>query len=178
MTRKEFVALAVGLGACCCGGATALAQSAGTTTPEVQELKRKIEFMQKRMAKLVRALDEPTRQKMIETMGRECAKDSGGSLMNRFRGKPEEYLAEARRQWHENATYDKEKGTLRVVGPAKPCGCAFVKVGLTPPEFCNCTLGYNKEFYSAIFGEPVDVEIEDTFLRGADHCAMKISRRK
>lgn len=177
MKRKEFVALALGLGASCCASATGLAQSGETKSPELEDLERKIEFMQKRIARLIRALDEPARQEVLETMGRECAKESG-SFLERFRGKPDEFLEEARKQWVESATYDREAGTVRIVGHSKPCACAFVKPGLTPADFCNCSLGWQKEFYSAIFGEPVDAELEQTVLRGASYCASRISRQK
>jgi hypothetical protein len=176
MKRKEFVALAVGLSAGCCGGAVALAQGNDTEIPEVRELKRKIDFMQKRMARLIRALDANTRQKVLETMGRECAKEFS-YLTERFKGKPDEFLKEAHNQWVEKATYDRAAGTIRVVDRSTSCSCAFVKPGLTPSDFCACSLGWQKEAYSTIFGEPVDAEIEASILRGAKQCAFKISRR-
>lgn len=175
MDRKEFVGLALGLSACCCGGAVALAQTSEAASPEVLELRRKIEFMQRRMARLIGALDETTRMKVLETMGRECAKEFA-FLIDRFAGKPEEFLAEARRQWVERASYDAAAGTIRVVDRAKACTCAFVQPGLTPPEFCACTLGWQKEAYARILGEPVDAELETSILRGASQCAFKITR--
>ena len=91
MKRKEFIKLAVGLGVCCCGGTMAMAKKEENENADLQELNSKIGFMQKRMALLIRALDEPTRRKVLETMGRECAKESG-SFIDRYRGKPEEFL--------------------------------------------------------------------------------------
>ena len=153
-----------------------MAQTKEDESPEVQDLKRRIEFMQKRMARLVRALDEPTRQKVLETMGRECAKEFG-SLTDRFRGRPEAFLEEARRQWMDSATYDQATGTIRVMDRASTCTCAFVNPDLTPADFCACTLGWQKEAYSAILGEPVDVELEDSILRGGKRCAFRITCR-
>jgi predicted hydrocarbon binding protein len=175
MNRKEFISRAMVLGACGCGGTTALAQSPGAQTAEVQELGRKIGFMQKRMARLVTALDADTRQKVLETMGRECAKEFG-FLLERFKGKPEEFLEEARKQWMESAVYDKQAGTIRIVDRSKSCTCAFVQPGVTPPAFCACSLGWQKEAYSTIFGEPVDVELESSVLRGAGQCSFTVKR--
>ncbi len=182
MERKAFLAAAAAtVGGCLCGGrvfADASAASPGShDTPAVAELRRKVEFMQKRIANLVTALDEPTRLKVLETMGRECAKEFSG-LTERFRGKPEAFLEEARRQWMKTASYDPASGTIRVVDRAASCTCAFVQPGLTPADFCACTLGWQKEAYATILGEPVDAELESSILHGASCCAFRIRARR
>lgn len=173
MDRKTFVTSLATFGLCGCGAAVALAQCDEEDSPQVRDLKQRVAFMRKRMARLITALDEPTRQKVLETMGRECAKEFG-ALLGRFKGKPEEFLAEGRRQWMERATYDKSSGTISVVDRSKSCTCAFVEPGVTPPEFCACTLGWQKEAYSTILGEPVDAELEGSVLRGATQCAFRV----
>jgi hypothetical protein len=175
MNRKQFVTLAMSAGACCCGGAL-LGKSETPTSAEVQELQRKVQFMQKRMARLIGALDGPTRDKVLETMGRECAKEFS-AMLEPYRGKPEAFLEEGRRQWMQTTEYDRQRGTIRIVDRAKACSCPFVQPGLTPPDFCACTLGWQKEAYAMILGEPVDAEIESSILRGAAQCAFKVSRR-
>jgi predicted hydrocarbon binding protein len=177
MDRKTFITSLAMFGMCGCGGAVALAQSNEPESPDVRDLKRRVSFMQKRMARLIAALDEPTRQKVLETMGRECAKEFGG-LLERFKGKPEEFLEEGRKQWMERAAYDKAAGTITVVDRSKTCTCAFVDPGVTPPDFCACTLGWQKEAYSMILGEPVDAELESSVLRGAGQCAFRIKLKK
>lgn len=175
MNRKHFIeAASAALGACVCGGAVfAQGQSPESESPEVRGLKRKIEFMQKRMARLVAALDAPTRQKVLETMGRECAKEFS-SLTERFRGRPEAFLEEARRQWVKTASFDRSSGSIRIVDRAGGCTCAFVQPGLTPADFCACTLGWQKEAYSTIMNEPVEAELEASILQGAPACAFRI----
>lgn len=159
---------------CFCGGSAAAYAENGTADPAAAAaLQGKIDFMQKRMARLVQALDPATRSKVLETMGRECAKEFS-HLIDKFRGKPNEFLAEVQRQWVESATYDAQKGTLRIVDKATACTCAFVKAGVTPGEFCECTLGWQKEVYSGIFGEPVDAELESSILRGGQRCIFSI----
>jgi hypothetical protein len=49
-----------------------------------------------------------------------------------------------------------------------------VKPGVTPPDFCNCTLGWQKEAYSAILGRPVEAELEESILRGGSRCVFRI----
>ncbi len=180
MQRKEFLTTAAAtLGSCLCGGALLGAEtpSAEADSPEVRDLRQKIEFMQKRMARLVAALDAPTRSRVLETMGRECAKEFA-SLTERFRGKPREFLDEARRQWMKEASYDPATGTVRVVDRAAHCTCAFVRPGLTPADFCACTLGWQKEAYATILGEPVDAELESSVLRGDSCCAFRMRARR
>lgn len=174
MNRREFLAAAAATtGACMCGGAAALAQSSTADNPAAKQLQHKIDFMQKRMARLLVALDEPTRRRVLETMGRECAKEFS-ELTERFRGKPQEFLDEAKRQWMESASYDAATGEIRVVDRAAACTCAFVKPGLTPADFCACTLGWQKEAYATILGEPVDTELDASILQGASRCAFYI----
>jgi len=176
MDRKTFITSLAAFGICGCAGAVAFAQGDEKESLQVRELKRRVSFMQKRMALLIAALDEPTRQRVLETMGRECAKEFG-ALLERFKGKPEEFLEEGRKQWMEHASYDKTSRTIAVVDRSKSCTCAFVEPGVTPPDFCACTLGWQKEAYSTILGEPVDAELESSILRGACQCAFRVKVR-
>jgi len=173
MKRREFLTAAGALGACCCTGHPATAQQPVSDNPEVNELRGKVEFMQKRMARLIAALDEPTRKRVLETLGRECAREFG-RLTERFKGKPREFLDEARRQWMETAEYDEKVGHIRVVDRASHCTCAFVRPGVTPPDFCQCSAAWQKEAYSTVLGKPVDAEIEASILRGGEHCIFRM----
>ncbi len=178
MKRHEFFAVAGTLGACMCCPGVALAQTptAGSQDPEVKQLKGKVDFMQKRMAKLVRALDEPTRTKVLETLGRECAKEAA-QMTEPFRGKPREFVVEAKRRWASDATYDEAAGRIRVVGRAEPCGCPFVQAGLTPGAFCACGVGWQKEVFSVVLNRPVDAELESSVLRGGKECTFRMQVR-
>ena len=180
MQRKEFLtAAAATFGTCLCGGAlwADTAAPAAPESAEARELRQKITFMRTRLARLVSALDAPTRQRVLETMGRECAKEFA-PLTERFRGKPQEFLEEGRRQWMKDASYDDATKTVRVVDRSPHCTCAFVQPGLTPADFCACTLGWQKEAYSTILGEPVDVELESSVLRGGTCCAFRIQSKR
>jgi predicted ArsR family transcriptional regulator len=179
MKRSEFLKAAGVMGFCCCAGAAGLAQSPAakpSDTPEVNELRRKLDFMQKRIARLIQALEEPTRKKVLETMGRECAREFG-HLTGRFKGKPKEFLEEARRIWMDKADYDEKAGTIRVMDRPGNCTCAFVRIGLTPPEFCQCSVGWQKEAYATILGKPMDAEIESSVLRGDERCAFRMQAK-
>lgn len=179
MNRKDFLAAAATLGGCVCTGALlrAAEPAPASDSPEVKPLRGQIDFMQKRLARLLRALDAPTRQRVLETMGRECAKEFGG-LIGKYRGQPREFLDEARRLWAQETSYDPATGEIRVVDRAAHCTCAFVQPGVTPADFCACTLGWQKEAYATILGEPVDAELEESILRGDTRCAFRIRPRR
>ena len=72
------------------------------------------------------------------------------------------------------AVYDEAKGTIRIVDKGPGCSCPMVKEGVTPPSFCDCTLGWQVEAYSTILGRPVTAELEESVLRGGKKCIYRI----
>jgi hypothetical protein len=50
----------------------------------------------------------------------------------------------------------------------------MVKEGVTPPSFCDCTLGWQEAAYSTILGRPVRAELEESILRGGKKCIYRI----
>ena len=181
MDRKEFLAAAGLFGACFCCGTTASAESASpqpaSVDPrELAALQAKIDFMQRRFGRLIAVLDEPTRAKVLDALGTECARNFSG-LTQKYKGRPKEFLEAGKRGWMESASYDEKTGEIHVVDKPGNCTCAFVKQGLTPAEFCACTLAWQKEAYSTILGVPVGAELESSILRGDRQCAFKIRRK-
>jgi hypothetical protein len=66
------------------------------------------------------------------------------------------------------------------------CHCQLVRTALRdgkpriPATFCHCSAGYEKLHFDAIFGEPVEVELLETPLKGDARCrfAIKIPKNK
>lgn len=178
MNRDEFFRTMCTMGICSFAGMASLAEGAqASSTPEVDELRWKLDFVRKRFAKLVGILDanldERTRNKVFESLGRECArmfKDITGP----FAGRPEAFLKEIKKRWAKETEYDKCAGRIRVVDKSNHCTCALVDEGLTPPAFCQCTLGWQKETYSMILGQPVEAELEESVLRGGKRCVLRV----
>lgn len=140
-------------------------------------MKRKIDACQVRFAKLVgilsQNLDPPVRKKVFENLGRECARqfqDLTAKYTNDLKG----FLAMARTQWIERVEFDELAGTIRIIDKSPNCSCPLVKQGSTPPEFCDCTLGWQKQAYSAMLGRPVEAELEESILRGGRRCVFRI----
>jgi len=66
------------------------------------------------------------------------------------------------------------------------CHCQLVRTALRdgkpkiPATFCYCSAGFEKLHFDAIFGEPVEVELLETLLKGDGRCrfAIKIPKSK
>jgi predicted hydrocarbon binding protein len=178
MKRDEFFRTMCSMGLCSFAGMTMMAEEAQpSSNPEVNDLKWKLDFVRKRFAKLVGILDanldETTRNKVFESLGRECAR-MFIDITGPYKGQPREFLAEIKKRWAKETEYDEATGRIRVVDKSDRCTCALVDEKLTPPAFCNCTLGWQKETYAMILGQPVEAELEESVLRGGKRCVFRV----
>jgi len=150
---------------------------ADTGSPELDQLRWRVDFMQKRFAALVdilsQNLDEPTLKKVWESLGRDHGRDYR-FLSDKYKGNVQGFLDDISKQWVEKAEYDAAKGAIRIVDKSPTCTCPLVKQGLTPPSFCDCTLGWQKEVYAAVSGRPVEASLEESLLRGGKKCVFRI----
>jgi predicted ArsR family transcriptional regulator len=177
MKRKEFLSSACTLGMCSCAGFSFLPIStltADSTGTQKKESDWRLEFIHKRFAKLIESLntevDQEVKKKIIEDMGRACAREYA-DLFKKYKDNPEGYLDEIKRRWAENTEYNKETKTIRIIGKkTESCGCPFVNGSLTPKNFCSCSNGYNKEVFETILGKTVDIKIEESILGGGQRC--------
>jgi len=56
------------------------------------------------------------------------------------------------------------------------CYCPTMSSGIIEsPVFCNCTRGFNKALFEAVFDKPVQVKIEKSVARGDDCCLIKVN---
>ena len=95
-------------------------------------------------------------------------------MIDRYKGNIKGFLEEDRRNWMVEADYDEAKDTIRIVDKGPSCSCPMVKVEVTPPSFCDCTLGWQVEAYTEILGRPVTAELEESILRGGKKCIYRI----
>ena len=56
------------------------------------------------------------------------------------------------------------------------CFCPFVSdsIAETLGSYCECTKGWTKQVFETAFQRPVQVDIEQTIIRGAESCKMKV----
>jgi len=154
--------------------------AAETNDPETEWLKHQVEAMRIRYAKLAgildQELDEAQKTRVFETLGRECARQFRAVTYDKFKGDIDGFLHSIQRPegWVEKVENDKKAGTIHVFDRAGKCTCPLVKAGLTPDVQCRCSIGWQKETYSAILGRPVEVEVEESILRGGKRCVFQI----
>lgn len=131
-----------------------------------------------RFSKLVEILEtrlpENERKQTLHALGAKCANTYKAALIDRYKGNLKGFLEEGRRLWMAEAEYDEANGTIRIVDKSPTCSCPMVKEGVTPPSFCDCTLGWQAEAYSTILGRPVTAELEESILRGGKRCVYRI----
>lgn len=107
-------------------------------------------------------------------MGRECAKEGKNEII-KYQGKIEEYLKDLKAKWVEKAEFDEGSNEIRIQDKKRDkCFCPFVDITLMTKDFCNCSIGWQKENYETILEKKVDVKIDSSILRGADHCSFTI----
>jgi predicted hydrocarbon binding protein len=143
---------------------------------EIERLKRRLDFTQRRVAKLIEmlesTLDEETLRDIIEGLGRYCSGSIG--FIQEHEGDVEGYLEQIRQRWGEEAEFDRERGVITVVTPERECVCPLVDSLSTPASICDCSLGWQKQTYETILGRPVEVELKESVLRGSKRCVFEI----
>jgi len=170
-------------GMCSCTAVALLPSAtarADSGNPDLDQLRWKVDFMQRRFATLIEILNqtlgESARKKVLENLGRDHGRNYR-FLSDKYKGNVQGFLDDISKQWVEKAEYDAARGTIRIVDKSPVCTCPLVKQGLTPSAFCDCTLGWQKEVYEAVSGRPVEATLEESLLRGGERCVFQIQLR-
>lgn len=176
MDRRSLLKSACGLGVCGC--VFSLRDLPGASAATVgQAPDQRLAFARHQVAKMVgyMAADAtaPACARVLENTGRECARLGG--LSARFKGNPEGYFATARKNWGTEFSWDKEKGTITVTVAEGECSCPLVDSKRTPPFFCNCSVGYQKESFETVFGRPVQAALKASKLAGSTRCVFEVT---
>jgi hypothetical protein len=181
VTRSEFLkCCAAGVCSCVALISPELA-SAETSTSNVDQLQGQLEAARIRYAKLVsileQNLDEATRKRIFDSLGRECARQFRSRTFDKYKGDLAGFLksVEGPDGWAVKAEYDEKAGIIRVFDRGPHCSCPLVKEGLTSGAQCDCTLGWQRETYSAILGRAVDGTVEESILRGGKRCVFRMT---
>jgi hypothetical protein len=115
----------------------------------------------------------PACAEILQQTGRECARL--GQLGVKFKGDPEGYMATARKAWGTDFQWDKEKGIITVSVAEGECTCPMVDNKRAPAFFCNCSVGYQKESFEAVFGRPVQASLKESKLGGSKRCVFEVT---
>jgi predicted hydrocarbon binding protein len=117
-------------------------------------------------------LDDKTRAEIIEQLGRNCAKSLGWA--GQCKGDPEAFFQRMKDSQNEEIEYDRDKGIITITTPERDCVCAMVDSKKTPPYFCQCSIGWQKETYETILDKKVEVELKESVLRGSTRCVFQV----
>jgi hypothetical protein len=176
MDRKQFFKTMCGLGACGCV-ANLLPPSDVRAAEQVEVPDQRLAFARYQVANLVRFMAAgpavPACTAALEQTGRECAKLGG--LGAKFKGDPEGYFAEAKKNWGTDFTWDKPKGVITVAVAEGECGCPLVDKRRTPAVWCNCSVGYQKETFETVFARPVRARLKESKLSGSKRCVFEVT---
>jgi predicted hydrocarbon binding protein len=164
MTRNDFLRTCA-VGVCCCASRSA-------AQPESKPTGAQVRFA-KLLEILNHELDPAAKKRVFQALGRACAGEYK-ELTDKYRNNLRGFLDLGRKEWMESAEYDETAGTIRVVDRSRNCSCPLVAKSLTPGDFCECTLGWQKAAYAAITGRPVEAELEESVLRGGSRCVFRI----
>jgi hypothetical protein len=182
MQRKNFLKSCT-LGVCSCFAFKALTPEsvraqAQDENPEVKKLRQQMDFVHKRFASLLvlmnSEIDAEKRSKMLEQLGRICSSEYKDTYM-KFENDIEGFLNEIKGKWVKDINYDKENRTILITGADdEDCFCPLAKKSVTPEEYCNCSLGWQKGVFEGISGKKVNAQVEESVLRGGNRCSFKI----
>ena len=106
-------------------------------------------------------LDEATRQDIIEQLGRNCAKRIGWA--EEFKGNVQGFFRRMKEIAREDLVYDEAQGVITATSQERDCVCSLVDSKVTPPYFCHCSIGWQKQTYETILGRKVEVELDRNY---------------
>ena len=175
MDRKQFFKSACGLGICSCIGPGIFPAVDILAKEKDNNTDWKDGFVKYRFARLIdildTTLDEKTKNKIIENLGRECAKNS---FAGNFKNNVEGFFNEINKLWGEQASFDKEKGLIRIETPERDCVCPFVDSKSISKSICQCSVGWQTQTYTTIFGKEVKAKCLESVVRGSKKCVFEI----
>lgn len=182
MNRNEFLKSACTAGFCACVGMKMLTVSplqAEEENEEVKKLQGQLDFIQKRFAKLLEIMNEQietdVRDQMLESLGRECAKEYAGQFET-YKNDLDGFLKKIENKWLDGIEYSDDRKSFTLIGKKTgECFCPFAKKELTSVDFCNCSIGWQKQVYETISGKPVEATVTESVLGGGERCSYKIS---
>jgi predicted hydrocarbon binding protein len=175
MNRSGFFKKACGLSVCSCVALSFL-PIGNLHAKANKENDWKEDFIKHRYAKLIGILDlmlnENTKIQILEKLGRECAGNGAG--VKKYINNPEGFFKEIHDKWGENATYNKDKGIIRIETPERDCVCPLIDSKAISKSVCHCSVGWQTQIYSTIFEKEVKARCVESVIRGSKRCVFEI----
>ncbi len=168
-------------GLCACGAeGTSTAQTASNTNTQT-EVPKPVTMPHKWIATLLPLLAKGDREDAKRIL-KGCAESHYEDLkmqttVDRFRGKPDEFLAFLRKEWGWGIDYDRDRGVIQVNENKSYCVCPLVQKnhGTDLGILCYCSEGFAEKLFSEVFGSRVRAEVTESILRGQKSCKYTIA---
>lgn len=141
------------------------------------------------MERLDELLDEETAVKVMVGCGHACARINGVAVKmgveKRMKyGSVEEYLEAEQRDPIPGTRLEREGDVLHqyympnTFRGGLRCFCSRISSlpvdQIISPTYCNCSKGYTEKFWEAVLGRPVEVDLVQSTMTGADECKFTI----
>ncbi len=184
VTRKEFLRKACISGACLCGVAPAVLASPAHTDQGLsdQTAKNPNELQQEWISILLDSIDDRFSEDELREILKGCAlshynKMSMSTIIEPYRGKPDEFISFLEKEWHWKIEYDKNTGTIIADENKDYCVCPMVnrEKGIRSDSICLCSEGFIEKMFSEVLQRPVVSRVINSVLRGDPTCRYRVS---
>ena len=123
-------------------------------------------------------LDEGAKEKLLEACGRACAAHHGSIESARAIATRTSDIDEQLKLVNHGIPWcgQWQRGDGSIFAVCESCGCPLVREGLIPlsPTLCNCSRGYVKAVFEAIWASSVSVELVQAIGRGDPVCCFVV----
>lgn len=116
---------------------------------------------------------------LLHACGRDCAKanaliEGATDIRNKFAdNKDIETVFQAfKKQYCNSSKFSKADNKITLV--FEECTCPLVKKGVSNSYLCNCTIGYSMQIFETLFGQPVEIRLLKSILKGDNICIQEI----
>ncbi len=146
-------------------------------------------WVQGAMQRLDALVEEPTRRQIMSECGNNCARVNSrpikGAVARRAKfASLDEFLAAMQAKPPSGMRFSREGEYLyqyytpRAFSHPMRCYCSLLR-GLPQGEttsltYCQCSRAFVQKYWEAILGKPVEVELLQSAVSGADECSFKI----
>lgn len=123
------------------------------------------------------ALDEETRARVMQSCGRQCIPSHVISEAARAYAESrdiDDFLARLNEMGIDGGNLTREGNTIYV--RYGECYCGIVnRVGeRISRTYCNCSVGWNKALFEAVFQRSVEVNLVESVISGAKRCLLEV----
>jgi len=152
---------------------------------EKTDAKEKARWMKVAMERLDRLVDEETKFKIMENCGYNCAKMNKGAIeeavARRKKFKTASEFMEAEQKNPSKGTRLVREGnvlyqycTPQSYGVRCYCEMVAAAEGEVSQTYCHCSKGFVKKLWETVLEKPVDVELIQSAISGANECKFAI----